>query len=614
MYAAPPRQCSKHFLLMNPLITNNTVLTPGIEVIGLDQLTDEQLQDLFSKIDRTELLSTLSAIGMSLTNDGFLDEKLQTRLVRDFIDPQYYNRLSEYRSPVTSQGGRPILFGPPQIRKAMGHALAYSSDGQQALSDDSLRYELGTALLSFNDSGADVAFPKGGGIASLQRAVALETSVYRQDKHLGLDQRWYSAFAKSVFDDAELLAAFVDFHSCDPTELVMAMLCINLYFMGYEAESYKQVQNPAIDLRYIFGKCGISKNAANSFIQQSCGRMAELRPSNDPIASTRDLYSRPYLLLDNHGIIPLDLSFARVQFSRGLFEAAGLAIGGKKPLYARKGKAFENYCSELMEHVARQRGGKWFPPDRYNGHEIDGMYIEAGIGLLFEDKSTFVPTLQKTNPDVTDLRQTLREKFIDDEGISQLATRLHAIRAGKINRFRGADVIVPILLVEDPFVATRQIQSFLREESMDLFPTGSKNLPVCVLHHRDLYRIVERAKGYHPIAIIEAINSGPLGYSNEDTIIQKFPYEELERKGRTFELPEPNGYEPQAFDEMMVRFQRHDEAMCDKCNHHLTRLILDDVRILRCKSCGVTRPETEQETLDFQADYEKAVARFEKGS
>jgi hypothetical protein len=191
---------------------------------------------------------------------------------------------------------------------------------------------------------------------------------------------------------------------------------------------------------------------------------------------------RPMLEVGPNTATPVHVGFVQEKLESGLFWAIFNTLSTQEEkglLFTKWGYLFEQYVSDtLAECLGKRLNFFAFPRFADNDDEaFDGMYVDGDVWVVMEYKGGFLNLNAKYSEDEQVFLRDLNRKFGRDRGagIEQLVRKISAVFAAKPKERRpltgidasGARVILPVLVVQDPFVSSEATTPYL----VDVFGT-----------------------------------------------------------------------------------------------------------------------------------------------
>lgn len=200
-----------------------------------------------------------------------------------------------------------------------------------------------------------------------------------------------------------------------------------------------------------------------------------LKNQHDFIALRRT----PFLEVAPDNAIPMHIGFVQEKLEIGLFWAIFNSLNTpeeRSSLFADWGHLFENYINEILGSSIVGEHEVFFPFPKFadnNEESFDGVVAAGNHLFVLEYKGGFLKAEAKYAEDEAALIGDINRKFGKGEGggLAQLARKIGQVFASdsaKRRAIRGVDtiaatVVVPILVVQDTFVASEIAHPFLYE-------------------------------------------------------------------------------------------------------------------------------------------------------
>jgi hypothetical protein len=177
----------------------------------------------------------------------------------------------------------------------------------------------------------------------------------------------------------------------------------------------------------------------------------------------------PLLELPNGRLLVTDLQFLIENAGAGLFWNTfyRLSKKGRQLFPSYWGEAFETYIQRLAkEHF----GPPWTVLTNISGSnfEIDLLLTDGEAAIVIECKAGSLPQSVKTSRDVEKVTRALETKFVTNasgnaKGVRQLVRAAGAVARGEVAAVGNVRRIYPLLVAEDPALATPGTNHFLAQ-------------------------------------------------------------------------------------------------------------------------------------------------------
>ena len=202
------------------------------------------------------------------------------------------------------------------------------------------------------------------------------------------------------------------------------------------------------------------------------GSLEEAPPYNK-----RPLLDRPILRTEGGRAIILDpLFFGESAIAGPLFHVLRTHNSKARALFGAFGYAFQDYVNEILRRMfptSAMLADRLLTKEiivEYGGSEleVDACINDVEKVVLFETKAVWMQEEKVLTDDHEVYMAHLRGKYVAPKGAGQLARMICALsdpRQSKANdKFRGAKLIYPVMIVHDRFVPTPFLGRFLRPE------------------------------------------------------------------------------------------------------------------------------------------------------
>ena len=462
--------------------------------------TEVELLEQIRPLDVVNSVSLLARMNTLLALDRFHSDEqrtieLQTFLVNVFIDDDLFERLKAKMGRERIFHRR--LFHPLQILTLMKKIVLNGTKvgGLRPEVDKSAAHRLGRCLTMVNDflftpenlrlvgsSRTSTRLRKvalqlqvGSGL-EVNNPPAIHASIVRSDKIFGdiLRRTPGASDIRTVFRQRSgmeiedyvdhvfgLLIYFItlDFHKVIE-DAGLASINLSIFFAQGSAEIVQRFW--CLELTTV--------DALETELRQP----SVLKEYHDFTAFRK----RPMLEIGPNNATPVHVGFVQEKLESGLFWAIFNTLPTQEEralLFTKWGYLFEQYVSDTLSECL-DKGTKFlsFPRFADNDDEaFDGMYADGDVWIVMEYKGGFLNLNAKYSEDEQEFLRDLNRKFGRDKGagIEQLVRKISAVFAAKPKERRaltgidasGVHVILPVLVVQDPFVSSEATTPYLVE-------------------------------------------------------------------------------------------------------------------------------------------------------
>jgi hypothetical protein len=201
----------------------------------------------------------------------------------------------------------------------------------------------------------------------------------------------------------------------------------------------------------------------------------KLKPQHDFIAFRRT----PFLEVAPSNAIPVHIGFVQEKLEMGLFWTIFNSLRTaeeRDSLFTDWGHLFENYTNHILGSALIGKRELFTPFPKFSDRDeesFDGVVTAGDHLFVMEYKGGFLKAEAKYADDEGVLIDDLNRKFGkgNDGGLSQLARKIGQVFAAGTTTRRtianidttNARVVVPILIVQEPFVSSEIIHPFLHD-------------------------------------------------------------------------------------------------------------------------------------------------------
>jgi hypothetical protein len=466
--------------------------------------TEAELLDEIRPLDILQTVSLLARINLFLALDRFHSHEqrtteLQTFLVNLLIDEDLFAHLRETFGTEQLANRRP--FHSLQILTLIKRVALHGSKigGLQPDIDKQALYRLGRCLMMINDF---LVTPENISALrpdrpSIRRKIALQlqlgssfevanppaihTSVVRSDMLFG-------DLLKRVHSPLNLRGTFEQNSGMALEDYVDHILGLLTYYITLDF--HKLIEDPRLAFigvntffakgpQDIVEKFWLSELMTTDALEASLREPTELKPQQEFIAFRK----KPFLEVAPNNAIPLHLGFVQEKLESGLFWAVFNSLSTMEErslLFTDWGHLFEEYVSRILAQSLRGAAEDYIPFPRFSDNDeeaFDGIVSAGKYWVVMEYKGGFLSAKAKYAEDEGEFVRDLDRKFGAQKGggVEQLVRKIAAVFAeDPANRrsLKSVDtsevkVVIPVLIVQEPFVSSEITASYL----VDIFGT-----------------------------------------------------------------------------------------------------------------------------------------------
>ena len=463
--------------------------------------TEDQLLDQIRHLDRLHTFWLLARINILLALDRLhRDPKetigLQTYLVNTFIDEDLFESLKKKFGPESLADRQP--FHSLQILTLMKRVILEGAreGGIRPDVDREGAHRLGRCLLMVNDFlfdevnsraiSASRPSPRRRKIAlQLQVGSGLEVNNPPSiDRSTVRSDIIFNEIAENVGPMLDVralfplrtglnLEAYVDlifgvlthYTILDPKELIekTELACVNIktYFAEADAnsvESFWQLELTTLD-----------------DLAEVLRKPSRLKPQHDFIAFRQ----KPFVHVGEGSAVPIHVGFVQEKLESGLFWSIFHSLASdeeRASLFRDWGRLFEQYISQSVRQALEKAPETYFPFPRFtdnNEEAFDGIVVAGDYCVVMEYKGGFLKADAKYAEDEDEFIRDTEKKFGAEKkaGMEQLSRKVGAVFAAKASQRRllqgidcsGVRVVVPIMIVQEPFISSEITAPYLVE-------------------------------------------------------------------------------------------------------------------------------------------------------
>lgn len=466
-----------------------------ISVIFPDIRADfKTLRSVLQSLSRTDTLVWCARLSLALSDLATEPIKRQKFCMEHFLSPEEITRAFAFAQKEESAEKRVILFFRGQLLELMRWVAVYCQDlpgDGETFNDSEVRRRFSQAALICSDISKTAVWGTDsvddtalsllqGNAPDLSRKAAEATAT--TDLLVCLGRGWtlfrdYLPKYCSFFDE--------EFRFSTGLSIQQYFACLSMVLAhsvrpaGKADFSYNTVlqRTPYNDVfqQYMTLESQTPEELRCRLLHRSPKDLASLEEA--PPYDKRPLLDRP-ILRTHHGLaIILDpLFFGESAVAGPLFHVIRANPAKANELFAAFGYAFEDYVNDIL--------GRMFPTSatlanrlltneeiiEYGGSEleVDACINDVAKVVLFETKAVWMQEEKVLTDDPQAYTRYLRDKYVKSKGLGQLARIISALsdpRQARINsKFDGAELVYPVMIVNDRFLPTPFFGRFLRRE------------------------------------------------------------------------------------------------------------------------------------------------------
>ena len=210
-------------------------------------------------------------------------------------------------------------------------------------------------------------------------------------------------------------------------------------------------------------------------LKKSLKEPSPLKPHHDFILYRR----RPFVVVAEENAVPIHLSFVQEKLESGLFWAVFNSLETDRErdrFFVVWGQLFERYVSRVISRCFAGSAEMHFPFPKFsdnNEEAFDGVISAGKYLIVMEYKGGFLAAQAKYAEDEQEFMRDLERKFGTKKGagIEQLVRKIVALFCLAPQRRRtlagidttNIEIVIPMLVVQEPFVSSEFTSSILIE-------------------------------------------------------------------------------------------------------------------------------------------------------
>jgi len=462
----------------------------------------DEIKEVLSQLNRLQTVLLLSQVSIHLALDRFHNDSkhsanLQGFLISNLIPDDLLDRLKK-RYPLERLEVR-TCFHRWQVLTLLKWALVEcpATGGADPDKDQEAKYNLGRSLVMTNDllmtQGGTEAISRSrvsekrrmialqlqlGSTFELNNPPSIEASLVRTDMMFG-------EVARKVSPPLDVKAVFAARTGLQLDTYVDMVFGLLTYYLTQSQKELiedpgKVLFNPETFFRIVPGE------DVRRFLSMELGTIDEtgshlrqpsaLKPQHDFIAFRK----KPLLQLGQMSAICINPGFLQEKVESGLFWSIFNSLATKKErdlLFQTWGMLFEEYVSWLLAEPLQGKAERYIPFPKFTDNDdeaFDGVVVSEDKLFVMEYKGGFLKAEAKYAENENELIDDLRLKFGTDPraGVGQLARKIGQVFNAKDSQRRKlrdvdsstATLIVPVMVVQEPFVSSHITSIYLRGE------------------------------------------------------------------------------------------------------------------------------------------------------
>jgi len=583
--------------------------------LGISILDNADYRSLISQYSIRDCLLYLAGLNLALQNEDVSN--------RSFVDLLFSELFPNHDVPSTDQktGFDLVPICPAHFRNLIQLLLKYGCIGEgRKLTDSASLYDIGVLLLQGIEH-------------ETCKVKLLDTSDRYHDLSIYLDIV-HRGYIRSTRVDEELLLKeyivdvvskrlsihdkFLDYYGFSLDHFQTVMHGLLTHYQMYTSRSLIARSGMALDFDFTMGQMR-ANSALRCFMKEHyicrLDRWNNTRQAEFNMAS---LSERPLALYGN-SLMCLDIEFLRERVARELWNLCRHPeISPNSGTFASEsGYAAEDYVIGMLKQVTRKGGGVWMSPKSIltGKAATDALIVDRRVAVLFEVKSSTVPTSIKYGTSPEDLGKSLDEKFIqgsvtNKQGFRQIRDSLEYMLGNK-QKYHLDDVehIIPCLVVLDDTLTWGPCYQYMQDRAEELFVGfGSLvNKPV-ILHVEDIRALVRRSRCWSITRMILRLSRKSIKHFGTpyNAICTLWKEEVLEKSSLELNVIRPMAMIDRSI-ELLEMAPEQPVRKCDICDsemsfQHSPRSTLKWM----CWKCGISYIATEEEANEQMA-YRKMI-------
>jgi hypothetical protein len=493
--------CASRGVELSPIL----VTYPTWEEIYGSRPTEDQLLSEVRSLDRLHTFWLLARINILLALDRYqrdpqLTIKLQTQLVNQFIGDDLFEDLRRRFGPERLVDRSP--FHSLQILLLMKRVVLEGArtGGRRPDTEREAALCLGRCLIMVNDflfSEGSARAIRADRVSTKRRRIALQLQVGP-----GLEVNNPPAIEKSIVR-SDLI--FLEIPSKLPSTLDVGSIFHGK--TGLSLEEYVDhvfgvlTHYITLDPQKLMDETGLAcvdtgkyfaeapKDSVERFwrmelasldeLEEMLRKPSRLKEQHDFIAFRK----KPFIQVAEGNAVPVHVGFIQEKRESGMFWSIFNSLTSddeRDALFREWGRLFEQYVSQALVQSFKGTPETYFPFPKFadNGEEaFDGLVTAGDHWVAMEYKGGFLKAEAKYAEDEDEFIRDTEKKFGRDKraGMEQLARKIGAVLASPMKLIRplldidhsGVKVVVPLLIVQEPFISSEVTTPYL----VDIFGT-----------------------------------------------------------------------------------------------------------------------------------------------
>ena len=464
--------------------------------------TEDQLLDEIRPLDRLHTFWLLARINILLAVDRIQrDPKetigLQTYLVNTFIDEKLFDSLKKKFGRESIVDRQP--FHSLQILTLMKKVILYGAreGGIRPDVDREGAHRLGRCLLMVNDFLFDEENSRAISASrpsSKRRKIALQLQVGSGlevnnppsiDRSTVRSDIIFNEIAEKKRTTLNVRALFPLRTGLNLEEYVDLIFGVLTHYTILDSkELIEKTGLACVNVKTYFAEA--NANSVERFwqmelttlddLEEMLRKPSPLKPQHDFIAFRQ----KPFVHVGEGNAVPIHVGFIQEKLESGLFWSIFHSLASdeeRESLFRNWGYLFEEYISQTVCQALEKAPETYFAFPKFtdnNEEAFDGIVVAGDYCVVMEYKGGFLKAEAKYAEDEDEFIHDTDKKFGAGKkaGLEQLSRKVGAIFAAKDHQKRllhGIDlsnvkVVVPMLIVQEPFISSEITATYLVEE------------------------------------------------------------------------------------------------------------------------------------------------------
>jgi hypothetical protein len=268
------------------------------------------------------------------------------------------------------------------------------------------------------------------------------------------------------------------------------------------------------------------ESASLDQLKVDLAKPSPLQPYHDFVAFRR----KPFIRFGENAVISMNPGFVQEKLESGLFWAIvnELSEDRRQPLFETWGDLFQSYVDRLLRSAVQGQYEMYLPFPKFkkkeHSHEsFDAVILSGQKCAVIECKAGFLKGFAKYAEDRSAFLDDLDKKFggTPGGGIEQLVRKISQLFDKKPDTRRQVDgidptqigVVIPVMVVQEPFVASMFTAPWLSKRFRDLMRKKTGGLlrkvmwtGLVVIHIEELERLCAHVAAGH-VLITECLSN-----------------------------------------------------------------------------------------------------------